>query len=109
MRRLACLALGLLLVGGSAHAQAHFAGQTPRKGTLFGSTPKADATGPQTYGVAMPEPYRPHTASAAPKAPGVTDGGAAFKPFSGNSVYSNRGGVDAYGKPTKPKHSTYGY
>jgi hypothetical protein len=69
----------------------------PSQGT-FGAHPAArpapafpaPRTPPATPGVRMADP------------PGVI-GADRFKPYQGRSVYSNRGGVDAYPKPAKPK------
>ena len=98
---IATLILGLT-VSVSAQAQGTFGGprKAPGTGTFGGPGGRAPPAGQTpTYGVPMPEPYKPHPA---PKPPGATSGDEGFKPyepykpFKGGSVYS-----DPYKKPPK--------
>lgn len=52
---------------------------------------------PNRYGATSPIGSTSSTGSLPPLGP------ERFKPYKGDSVYSNRGGVNAYPKPAKPK------
>jgi hypothetical protein len=104
MRRLLIALIGLSIA--SAASAQDYMHQPKAGGTLFGQKPPAQKASPDAtpnYGVPAPQPYKPHAPPAAPKSPGNTDGGQGFKPFKGSSTYSDRGGLDPYKKPAKPK------
>jgi len=94
------LAASLALAAGAAHAQSGYGTFAPNKS----SPPKVGGNGFQP--LPGSEPYKPHTAPAAPKPLGNIDGGEGFKPFKPGSTYSDRGGLDPYKKAAKP-HSIY--
>jgi hypothetical protein len=101
----------LVIVVGFSLASASAQAQTSHPST-YGTfapnkSPPKSISGGTVAPFPGPEPYRAHAPPAAPKSPGNTDGGEAFKPFKGSSIYSDRGGLDPYPKPAKPKHSTY--
>ena len=106
MQQLAIAALALsMATAASAQDYMH---QPKAGGTLFGQKPPAHRASPGFSGPAAPSFYHPptyqsHAAPRPPASPGVTDSGEAFKPFKGSSVYSDRGGLDPYKKPHKPK------
>jgi hypothetical protein len=109
MRHLAIAALALS-VATAASAQ-DYMNQPKPGGTLFGQKPPAQKANPGPTWPAASTPYQPykppvyqaHAAPKPPASPDNTDGGEAFKPFKGTSVYSERGGLDPYKKPPKPK------
>jgi len=73
--------------------------KTPSPGPVWGPSGQAWRPSPPAY-KSLPQPPaptgpRPNMAPPIPQAPG-------FKPFQGGSVYSDRGGVNAYPPPKKP-------
>ena len=94
---LSCLlAAGLSLGAGAALAQSGYGTFAPHR------SPPPKAGGGSFAPLPGSEPYKPHPMPAAPKPPGVTDGGEGFKPFTGASVYAPA--APSYGaKPSKPK------
>ncbi len=76
----------------------------PSTGT-WGPAPAYRPYTPPAYGTPAPTPRY-----AAPRAPSFPEPPKPptmaqpepFKPYKGSSVYSNRGGVDAYKRPAKP-------
>jgi hypothetical protein len=91
MRRLAIVVLGFSLAAASAQAET---------ATWGGSKKPIQVPAQKWAPLPGSEPYHPH---AAPAAPGSTNGGEGFKPytpFKGGSVYSRP-------DPAKPKSRAY--
>jgi hypothetical protein len=107
----AALTLALVLcAAGLAQAQSYKPrGFAPAKPQGFAPPKPSPFAKPAPTAVAPPPVYRPK--AYAPIAPTVTppDAGAAFKPFKGTHTSSDRGGVNPYPAPAKPKggFSTY--
>lgn len=75
----------------------------PQPGTL-GPAPSYRPYTPPAYSAPSPPRYAPPRAPTFPEPPKPPTMAQPepFKPYKGSSVYSNRGGVDAYKKPAKP-------
>lgn len=75
----------------------------PSNGPL-GPAPSYRPYTPPNYGTPAPPRYAPPRAPTFPEPPKPPTMAQPepFKPYKGSSVYSNRGGVDAYKKPAKP-------
>jgi hypothetical protein len=109
MRQLAIAVLALCMA--TAASAQDYMHQPKAGGTLFGQKPPAQKASPgfagstasTPYQPYQPPAYQPHATPKPPASPGDTDGGEGFKPFKGSSVYSDRGGLDPYKKPAKPK------
>ena len=103
MRQLA-IVVGFSLAAASAQAQSHpstYGTFAPNK------SPPKSITGGTFAPLPGPEPYRAHAPPAAPKSPGNTDGGEAFKPFKGSSTYSSPSHNNSGSGAAKPKSRTY--
>ncbi len=108
MKPVLTILLGLSLVSASSAALAEgyggvaggfqkLSGTFKPSGGTFGSAQPSRFGAPKIYGA--PAPVQPPRAPSAP----ATVGDDRFTPFKGTSVYSNRGGVNAYQPPAKPK------
>lgn len=96
--------LGVVLASISSLAIAGPKGWTPlgpktysSTGTGFEAPARQRQTPPPATFGPPPSTYKPRPDPTAP------DAGGAFKPFKGTSTYSNRGGIDSYPAPAKPK------
>jgi hypothetical protein len=98
MKPVAAMALGLVLatLAGGAFAQTGFGSDSV--GT-FGSTSGRGSFGSAPRAYSSPAPFRPYVV---PRAPSMSEP-ERFKPFKGTHLYSDRGGIDAYPRPSKPK------
>jgi hypothetical protein len=72
-----------------------------RAGSSYGAGAGGANQAPQPRRFGVPaQPPAPSTSSTSST---TVNGADRFKPFEGRSLYSDRGGVDAYPKPAKPK------